>query len=385
MAEVFLGRLHGEEQEKEPNSSDVAVSVAVAVAVSSSISSSSSSSIDSDGVLDERDVLPMGMRVKAIDENCNKKRCDDESGDVDGVAKVTSFKSKPSSESQDVYLISSAGQSTSRRVFRPKLQRPDRPRHTNSQSSLHRSTSIASDRPPANGPISIDSFESAHCSLTLESLQDLSDANDNSMGQVRKSKRRKAKKQTKAFTIHGKPRPEVIDMKTLYSGITILTAKLKLHDLKLAATTNDAAYLKQLYKRTILEDSILRRIFSIKQIHYMPKELRTLVADHTEVSRIGHKAYVRDEQADNERFLYISMAHSANSIIADIQDEFLEVEAFTIGLYQIWMSFAIPDKNFLFQPTIVSHDQMAFSNKVGDQTTCTASSSLRLQCRKALQ
>ncbi|VDL94622.1 unnamed protein product [Schistocephalus solidus] len=149
------------------------------------------------------------------------------------------------------------------------------------------------------------------------------------------------------FTPRCMLKPEVEDVRHMYSGMVILSAKIKDFDLHVPLISLDTEEMRELYTVTILRDNSLKRIFNFKNIARLPEELQYLRvlkrSNEPDLSQVKMK----DADADNDAQFRVAMADTSTCILSSIASHFYEADFLVLGLFTSWFSRARYDPRLM--------------------------------------
>ncbi|KAL7055948.1 hypothetical protein AAHC03_022722 [Spirometra sp. Aus1] len=149
------------------------------------------------------------------------------------------------------------------------------------------------------------------------------------------------------FTPRCMLKPEVEDVRHMYSGTVILSAKIKDYDLHVPLISLDTEEMRELYTVTILRDNSLRRMFSFKNIARLPEELQYLrvlkKSNEPDLSQVKMK----DSDTDNDAQFRVSLTDTSKCILSSIASHFYEADFLVLGLFTSWFGRARCDPSLL--------------------------------------
>nr|VZI25811.1 unnamed protein product [Spirometra erinaceieuropaei] len=177
---------------------------------------------------------------------------------------------------------------------------------------------------------SFNSFTSASCD------DNLSMSMKNSQFLHRKKER---------FTPRNQLKPDVMDLKCMYPGATILSAKLKDYDCHVPLISYDVNEMRELYTVTILKDTCLRRLLAFRNLSSLPAELHYIKnikkREDTDDSAPGTKNL--DAAGDKDHQFRVTMENTAKSILTELANHFYEADFVILSLFTNWLERARKD------------------------------------------
>lgn len=153
------------------------------------------------------------------------------------------------------------------------------------------------------------------------------------------------KMSTERFTPRNQLKPYVADLRGMYPGGVILSAKIKDYDFHIPLISLKTDEMRDLYKVTILKDFSLRRLFDKKNFKNLPSELQYLRTIKNEYNPEDGIVKIADTEGDRDLGFRTIMGNTCLSIINEIANQFYEADFCVLGLFVNWFERAKPDSS----------------------------------------
>ncbi|VDN10922.1 unnamed protein product [Dibothriocephalus latus] len=203
-----------------------------------------------------------------------------------------------------------------------------------SRSKTEVSTTTISESP--NFYKQADDAESFHTMSTQSYGDQLSVTMQTSQFLLRKKER---------FTPRNQLKPDVMDLKYMYPGSTLLSAKLKDYDCHVPLISYDTNEMRELYTVTILKDTCLRRLLAFRNLSTLPPELHYIKnikkKEESDDSLPGVKTL--DADGDKDQQFRVTMENTAKSILSELANQFYEADYVVLSLFTNWLERARKD------------------------------------------
>uniref|UniRef100_A0A0V0J3N5 Uncharacterized protein n=1 Tax=Schistocephalus solidus TaxID=70667 RepID=A0A0V0J3N5_SCHSO len=161
------------------------------------------------------------------------------------------------------------------------------------------------------------------------------------------------------FTPRNQLKPDVMDLKCMYPGATILSAKLKDYDCHVPLISYDTNEMRELYTVTILKDTCLRRLLAFRNLASLPPELHYIknIKKQEKSDDSGPSVKTLDADGDKDHQFRVIMENTAKCILTELANHFYEADYVVLSLFTNWLERARKDTCLLCLQTANEMDE----------------------------